>query len=74
VDCFFFVRKRAAYVIDRVQSKDYGLTYAVPQGSYLEILFLLYASGIFTITSKNLPSSHGFIDDRDSELYLSTAP
>ena len=40
------------------------LNYSVPQGSCLgPVLFLLYASRLFEVVKKHLPSVHGYADD-----------
>ena len=49
----FFLGKEQHVVIDQIQSEDCGLTSGVPQGScFGPVLFLLYASGILKIISK----------------------
>ena len=44
----------------------------VPQGSCLgPLLFIVYASKLFTVIKKNLPNVHYFADDTQLQLYLS---
>ena len=66
----FLLGRKQHVAIDHVQSEGCSLTSGVPQGSYL--LFLFYASGIFKIVLKPLPSTHAFADD--TQLYLSFKP
>ena len=69
----FLLGRKQHVVIDQVQYEGRSLTSAVPQGSCLgPVLFLLYASEIFKIVSKHLPSAHAFADD--TKLYLSFKP
>ena len=71
----------ASYLADRSQhvavnggvSSTFPLKQGVPQGSCLgPILFTVYASKLFDIVEKYLPSIHCYADD--SELYLVFSP
>ena len=71
----------ASYLHDRSQritingtlSESFSLQYGVPQGSCLgPILFVIYTSKLFEITSRHLPEVHCFADD--TQLYLSFKP
>ena len=60
-------------LIDGSLSMNFELTCGVPQGSCLgPLLFVLYASKVFQIVDKHLPSIHCYADD--SQLYLSFCP
>ena len=60
-------------LIDGSLSMNFELSYGVPQGSCLSpLLFVLYASKIFQIVDKHLPSIHCYAND--SQLYLSFCP
>ena len=70
-----------SYLIGRVQraivnqqsSKTFNLNYVVPQGSCLgPVLFLLYASRLFEVVKKHLPSAQWYADD--TQLYVSFRP
>ena len=57
-------------IVNQQTSKTFNLNYGVPQGSCLgPVLFLLYASRLFEVVKKHLPSVHGYTDD--TQLYLS---
>ena len=63
----------AAAVHTRESSKAFGLDCGVPQGSCLgPVLFLLYASRLFHVVSKHLPTTHAYADD--TQLYFSFRP
>ena len=51
-------------IVNQKSSKTFNLNYGVPQGSCLgPVLFLLYASRLFEVVKKHLPSVHGYTDD-----------
>ena len=60
------------YLTDRKQrihlngpiSEIFALNYGVPQGSCLgPLLFIIYASEMFSVIESHSPSSHGYADD-----------
>ena len=56
-----------------VQGTMSRLDCGVPQGSCLEpLLFVIYASNLFKIVEKHLPTTHCFADD--TQLYFSFKP
>ena len=60
-------------IVNQQSSKTFNLNYCVPQGSCLgPVLFLLYASRLFAVVKKHLPSVHGYSDD--TQLYVSFRP
>ncbi|XP_068691613.1 uncharacterized protein [Montipora foliosa] len=57
-------------VIDQQQSRDFCLATGVSQGSCLgPILFIIYASRLFHVRKKHLPTMQGYADD--TQLYVS---
>ena len=51
----------------------FQLQHGVPKWSCLgPLLFLLYASGVFSVAEPHLPEAHAFADD--SQLYVSFQP
>ena len=60
-------------IVNQQSSKTFNLNCDVPQGSCLgPVLFLLYASRLFEVVKKHLPSVHGYADD--TQLYVSFRP
>ena len=54
-------------------SEIFALNYGVPQGSCLgPLLFIIYASEMFSVIESHPPSSHGYADD--TQLYCSINP
>ena len=69
----YLAERSQRVIINQESSKPFNIDYGVPQGSCLgPVLFLLYASQIFQIVSKHLPSAHGYADD--TQIYLSFRP
>ena len=71
----------ASYLTNRKQrihlnssiSEEFVLKYGVPQGSCLgPLLFIIYASEMFSIIENHLTDSHGYADD--TQLYCSLNP
>ena len=71
----------ASYLLDRSQcvsldgccSSPFELRQGVPQGSCLgPLLFTLYASKLFEVVKRHLPSVHAYADD--TQLYLAFKP
>jgi hypothetical protein len=71
----------ASYLTNRKQrihlngsiSEEFVLKYGVPQGSCLgPLLFIIYASEMFSIIENHLMDSHGYADD--TQLYCSLNP
>ena len=60
-------------IVNEQSSKTFHVNYGVPQGSCLgPVLLLLYASRLFEVVKKHLPSVHGYADD--TQLYVSFRP
>ena len=72
IKSFLCKRQQHVLVEDEI-SKPKQLDCGVPQGSCLgPVLFLLYASGLFQVVNKHLPTTHAYADD--SQIYLSFRP
>ena len=60
---YLSVRKQRV-IIDQQQSRDFDLATGVPQGSCLgPILFIIYASRLFHVMKKHLPTMLRYADD-----------
>ena len=72
IKSFLCKRQQHVLVEDEI-SKPKQLDCGVPQGSCLgPVLFLLYASGLFQVVNKHLPTAHAYADD--SQIYLPFRP
>jgi len=59
--------------VDGHTSKHFNSKFGVPQGSCLgPLLFVIYASKLFTIVERHLPQVHAYADD--TQLYMSFKP
>ena len=59
--------------VNGATSKRFDLQYGVPQGSCLgPLLFVMYASKLFSVLEDHLPNVHAYADD--SQLYISFKP
>ena len=69
----FLSKWQQCILVKRESSEVSGLDCGVLQGSCLgPVLFLLYASCLFHMVSKHLPTSHAYADD--TQLYFSFRP
>ena len=60
-------------VIGSAKSDSFDLKFGVPQGSFLGLmLFSLYTSELFDVTSQHLPTAHSYADD--ISIYLAFNP
>ncbi|XP_068738659.1 uncharacterized protein [Montipora capricornis] len=72
IKSFLCKRQQHVLVEDEI-SKPKQLDCGVSRGSCLgPVLFLLYASGLFQVLNKHLPTAHAYADD--SQIYLSFRP
>ena len=71
----FMRGRRQRVTIKQEQSPDFSLPIGVPQGSCLgPLLFILYASKLFYMVEKHLPSVKVKVFADDTQLYLSFRP
>lgn len=69
----YLLGRKQRVVVEQQQSKNFDLLSGVPQGSCLgPLLFVMYASRLFRIVEKHLPTAHGYADD--TQLYISFRP
>ena len=68
IKSFFFCKWQQHGLAEEEISKPYQLDCDVPQGSYLgPVLFLLYASGLFQVVNKHLPTARAYADDMNNK-------
>ena len=69
-----YLNNRSQFIsINCTTSKHFDLQYGVPQGSCLgPLLFVIYASKLFSVLEYHLPDVHAYADD--TQLYISFKP
>lgn len=70
--CYLYGRSQRVSVPGSVSQK-FNLCYGVPQGSCLgPLLFTIYASALFDVVRKHLPTVHCYAND--TQVYVSFSP
>ena len=69
-----YLNNRSQFIsVNGATSKLFYLQYGVPQGSCLgPLLFVIYASKLFSVLEHHLPDVHAYVDD--THLYISFKP
>ena len=69
-----YLNNRSQFIsVNGATSKHFDLQYGVPQGSCLgPLLFVIYASKLFSVLEHHLPDVHAYADD--TQLYISFKP
>jgi len=69
-----YLNNRSQFIsVNGATSKHFDLQYGVPQGSCLgPLLFVIYASKLFSVLEYHLPDIHAYTDD--TQLYISFKP
>ena len=69
----FLSGRKQRVVVEQKQLRDFDVVTEIPKGSCLgPILFIMYASRLFYVVKKQLPSIQCYADD--TQLYLSFRP
>jgi len=69
----YLTNRRQRIHLNGSVSEIFALNYGVPQGSCLgPLLFIIYASEMFSVIESHQPSSHAYADD--TQLYCSINP